>query len=325
MAQPRPNSGKLSIEAEDLAVYKIRHQQQQARSNVFSAFMFVVLILCVAGIAFGGYHYLNQQQAVITVLQQEIDVLNRELAISSTEGTERDVNTLSSVHETKRQLTQLANQVKDQLDTYSENNRIRIDAATDPIKIELSEQKREIDNLDQAITELENVDKAMSNEIAAVGSALSQGLLDELERSQLGMAESVRSANDRLRGQIEVIDQQQGRVVEVLGVLQENQERFSSQIGVLRNDTQTVRALLETEDADFTSAIESLNRFRAQTNNSIIDLRRLLTDINTRLTQAEEELANPATLGRREPAVAIPAPQDSAAADSALPAQVESQ
>ena len=324
MPQTRPNSGKLSIEAEDLAVYKIRHQQQQARSNVFSAFMFVVLILCVAGLAFGGYHYLNQQQAVITVLQQEIEVLNRELAISSTEGTERDVSTLSSVHETKRQLTQLANQVRAQLDTYSENNRIRIDAATDPIKIELTAQKREIDNLDQAITELENVDQAMSTEIAAVGSALSQGLLDELERSQLSMAESVRAANDRLRGQIEVIDQQQGRVVEVLGVLQENQERFSSQIGVLRNDTQTVRALLETEDADFTAAIESLNRFRAQTNTSIIDLRRLLTDINTRLTRAEEDLANPATLGSREPAVAIPAPPDPAT-ESAVPAQVESQ
>ena len=322
MAPRTPNSGKLSIEAEDLAVYKIRHQQQQARSNVFSAFMFVVLILCVSGLAFGGYHYLTQQQALIAVMQQELEVLNRELAISSTEGTERDVSTLSSVHETKRQLTQLANQVKEQLDTYSENSRIRIDTATEPLKTELSTQKQEIDNLDQAITDLESVAQAISNEIASVGTALSQGFFDEIEKAQLNMAESVRSSNDRLRGQIEVIDQQQGRVVEVLGVLQENQERFSSQIAVLRNDTQTVRALLETEDADFTAAIESLNRFRAQTNTSIIDLRRLLTDINTRLTQAEQEIANPTTISSGDPAIAIPAPPESAA-EAEVPAVVE--
>ena len=314
MPERIPRSGKLSLEAEDLAVYKIRHQQQQARSNVFTALMFVLLIACVGAASFGGYYYLNQQQQLVSDLQAEMQQLQNQLAVTSTEGTERDVSTLSSVHETKRQVTQLANQVKAQLETYNENNRIRIDAATNPIKVEINAQKQEIDNLDAAITELEGISQALSNDIASSSSALSQGFFDEIERAQLNMAESVKRSDDRLRAQIEVIDQQQDRVVEVLGSLQENQQRLGNQIAALNNDVQTVRALLDTEEADFASAIESLNRFRTQTNGSVTDLRRLVTDINTRLTRTEQQLATPVNTGGST--VAIPAPQDQASVAS---------
>ena len=310
--------GKLSLDAEDLAVYKIRHQQQQARSNVFTALMFVLLILCMGGVAFGGYFYLNQQQLMVADMQAKIDRLNSELTISSTEGTERDVSTLSSVHETKRQITQLANQVKTQLDTYSENTRIRIDSVADPIKTELNAQKQEIDNLDAAIDQLEDANEALSTELSVASSALAQGFFEELEKAQVNMAESAKRSDDRLRGQLQLLDQQQSRLVEVMGILQETQSQLRTQItgldgsiAQMNSEVAELSSGLEQVSADANDELEdevaNLNRFRTQTNGAIVDLRRLITDVNNRLTRAEEKLDRPAPIDSAE-AVATPVP-----------------